>query len=91
MEPSFIFSLWSRQESDDTARKQHPAHIVLVAGGFGMSTQLEVSPSSLWADFGVSCVGSSAASAWELGVRLELDLQSVYRVSSGLVLNIGKW
>lgn len=56
-----------------------------------MSTELEVSPFCLWADFGVSCAGSSAASAWELGVRLELDLQSVYQVSSGLVLNIGKW
>lgn len=56
-----------------------------------MSTQLEVSPSCLWTDFDVSCVGRSAASAWELGVRLKLNLQSVYQVSSGLVLNIGNW
>lgn len=53
-----------------------------------MSPQLGLSPFCLWADFGVSCAGTSV---WELGLRLELDLQSVYQVNSGLVLNIGKW
>lgn len=89
LEPSFLFSLWSRQESEDgfLTLQQSATSKTHCSSGRRLGVSWRGLPPCLWANLGVSCPGKPCSLS--LGSRTGAVCGE--RAGMGMGLRMGRW